>query len=157
MRDWFAYYYHHIAWKTHNRFNVNGHLLIVALYFILLFSFPILMDTQNRLSETAGYFPVSAVFSSVRQCNQLCAAVPDVWLVYHRRGAYGVDDAVSAGVCRAVGLAVQSGFYRRAFPPAGALLVHGERPVEDILGKFAGRKDKYHVAKCMNIKEGTMR
>ena len=24
----------------------------------------------------------------------------------------------------------------------------------DILGKFAGRKDKYHVAKCMNIKEG---
>lgn len=34
--DWFAYYYHHIAWKTHNRFNVNGHLLIVALYFILL-------------------------------------------------------------------------------------------------------------------------
>lgn len=33
-------------------------------------------------------------------------------------------------------------------------MVHGERPVEDILGKFAGRKDKYHVAKCMNIKEG---
>ena len=44
--------------------------------------------------------------------------------------------------------------YRRAFPPRELLLVHGERPVEDILGKFAGRKDKYHVAKCMNIKEG---
>ena len=44
--------------------------------------------------------------------------------------------------------------YRRAFPPRELLLVHGERPVEDIPGKFAGRKDKYHVAKCMNIKEG---
>ena len=36
--------------------------------------------------------------SAMEMCirDRLCAAVPDVWLVYHRRGAYGVDDAVSA-------------------------------------------------------------
>ena len=43
--DWFAYYYHHIAWKTHNRFNVNGHLLIgVKTISYCSFSFPILME-----------------------------------------------------------------------------------------------------------------
>lgn len=44
--------------------------------------------------------------------------------------------------------------YRRAFPPRRLLLIHGERPVEDILRKFASRQDKYRVERCMNIKEG---
>ena len=42
--DWFAYYYHHIAWKTHNRFNVNGHLLMLHCISYCSFSFPILME-----------------------------------------------------------------------------------------------------------------
>ena len=45
-------------------------------------------------------------------------------------------------------------FYRRVFPPREMLLVYGERSIEDILQKFASRKDKYHIAKCINIREG---
>ena len=37
------------------------------------------------------------------------------------------------------------------------LLIHGERDIEDILQKFASRKDKYRIVKCMDIKEGLWR
>ena len=32
--------------------------------------------------------------------------------------------------------------------------MHGDRPIEDILKKFAGRKDKFEVSKCMHINTG---
>lgn len=34
------------------------------------------------------------------------------------------------------------------------LLIHGERDIDDILRKFASRKDKYKIVKCIDIKEG---
>ena len=39
--------------------------------------------------------------------------------------------------------------YRRAFPPRELLLVHGERPVEDILGKFADGR----IISCCKVHE----
>ena len=44
--------------------------------------------------------------------------------------------------------------YKSIFPPRKMLLVHGHRPIQGILNKFASRKDKYDITKCMNIKEG---
>lgn len=47
--------------------------------------------------------------------------------------------------------------YRSIFPPRKLVIVHGERSVEDICGKFAGRKDKYTVAGRIDISEGAER
>lgn len=47
-----------------------------------------------------------------------------------------------------------SAIYRKIYSPRNMLVVHGDRPVEDILHKFATRKDKYRVNKCMHIKRG---
>ena len=44
--------------------------------------------------------------------------------------------------------------YRRIFPPREMLLIHGERSIDSILEKFATRKDKYKIVKCMNVKVG---
>lgn len=44
--------------------------------------------------------------------------------------------------------------YKSIFPPRKILLIHGERPIEGILSKFASRKDKYDIRKCMLITEG---
>ena len=44
--------------------------------------------------------------------------------------------------------------YRRVFPPREMLLIHGERDIDDILRKFASRKDKYKIVKCIDVKEG---
>lgn len=115
--DWFAYYYHHIAWKTHNRFNVNGHLLIVALYFILLFFFS---NTYGALK--IGYLKPLDIFLS-QLFSLLCVNV--------------------------ISYAQLSLMY-------GWFIIGGAHMVSMMLYQlvFAGRKDKYHVAKCMNIKEG---
>lgn len=44
--------------------------------------------------------------------------------------------------------------YKNMFPPRKLLLVHGDRPIEDILAKFEKRKDKFDVCKCMHINSG---
>jgi exopolysaccharide biosynthesis polyprenyl glycosylphosphotransferase len=44
--------------------------------------------------------------------------------------------------------------YMQFFPPKKLLFISGERPIEDILGKFATRKDKYNIAKCLYESEG---
>ncbi|MBQ8232124.1 MAG: sugar transferase [Lachnospiraceae bacterium] len=42
--------------------------------------------------------------------------------------------------------------YQRVFPPRKLLLIHGDRPIQDICGKFESRKDKYTIIECVNIK-----
>ena len=47
--------------------------------------------------------------------------------------------------------------YRNIFPPRKLLLIHGERPIEDIYNKFESRKDKYIIAKTLCMREGMER
>lgn len=44
--------------------------------------------------------------------------------------------------------------YQNIFPPRKLLLIHGDRPIEDICGKFESRKDKYLITKTIHVKEG---
>lgn len=44
--------------------------------------------------------------------------------------------------------------YRNIFPPRKLLLIHGDRPIEDICAKFESRRDKYVIAKTIHVKEG---
>lgn len=44
--------------------------------------------------------------------------------------------------------------YKSIFPPREMLLIHGDRPIHNILQKFESRRDKYHIVKCMHVKEG---
>lgn len=44
--------------------------------------------------------------------------------------------------------------YQKIFPPRKLLLIHGDRPIEDIRRKFESRKDKYDIVNCMNIRKG---
>lgn len=45
-------------------------------------------------------------------------------------------------------------FYRRLFPPRKLLLIHGDRPYEELIGKFESRKDKYQVTKTFHAGAG---
>jgi hypothetical protein len=49
---------------------------------------------------------------------------------------------------------LQAALYKKAFPPLHMLLIHGSRPIENILYKFGTRKDKYSIDKCIDIAEG---
>lgn len=45
--------------------------------------------------------------------------------------------------------------YKTVFPPRKLLLIHGERPIEGIMGKFESRKDKYAIVENVHVKLGT--
>ncbi len=42
-------------------------------------------------------------------------------------------------------ISIANRIYRKLFPPRKLLLIHGERPTDEIKGKFNSRKDKYKV------------
>lgn len=45
-------------------------------------------------------------------------------------------------------------FYRHLFPPRKLLLIHGDRPFQDLCDKFDSRRDKYVVTKCVPVNLG---
>lgn len=51
-------------------------------------------------------------------------------------------------------VSIANRIYRKAFPPRELLLVHGDRPIEDICNKFESRKDKYKIKLYEHISIG---
>lgn len=152
--DWFVYYYHHIASKTMNRFNTNGHRLIICLYFALLFFFS---NTYGALK--IGYLKPMDIFLS-QLFALLCVNVisySQLSLMYGwfmLGGHHMIWMTIEQLIFFALWDYLTNLAYRKIFPPRRLLLVHGDRPIEDILNKFASRQDKYRVERCMNMREG---
>ncbi len=152
--DWFTYYYQHIMNKTMNRFNVNGHRLIIGLYFVLLLFFS---NTYNALK--IGYLKPMDIFLS-ELFSLLCVNVISYSQLSLMYGWFmlGGEHMISMTIRQLLFFAFWDWFtnflYRRIFPPRRLLLVHGERPIEDILNKFASRQDKYSVECCIPIEAG---
>ena len=44
--------------------------------------------------------------------------------------------------------------YKSIFPPRKMLLIHGDRPIENIVTKFEGRKDKYNIVRYVHVGQG---
>ena len=154
---WLEYYYPILNdFNRRLKYYRNGHILIVAIYFVLLFFFT---NTYGGLK--IGYLKSMDIFLSqifallfvnVITYFQLSLMhnwlVPADWFVWATILQMMIAAAWS-WICNAI--------YRRVFPPRDMLLVHGERDIKDILRKFASRKDKYNIVKCIDIKEGLMK
>ncbi|MGN0304916.1 MAG: exopolysaccharide biosynthesis polyprenyl glycosylphosphotransferase [Lachnospiraceae bacterium] len=148
---WLFIYHRRIIWNIKLYF--WGHLLMVFIYFILLFFFA---STYGGLR--IGYLkPMDVFFSQV--FSLLCVnvitylqfSIIEVKLVQ----ANGLVWMTAAQIAF-VGLwtAGCNRVYRRVFPPRDLLLIHGKRPIEDILQKFASRPDKYNITQCLPVDQG---
>lgn len=148
------YYYPVISKFTLRlKFNQNGHLAMFAIYFVLLFFFD---STYGGLK--IGYLKPMDVFMSqlfsllfVNVITYLQISLMNGWWLEPK---YFLAATLVQLLTALVFNLICNWFYRRVFPPREMLLVYGERSIEDILHKFASRKDKYHIAKCINIWEG---
>lgn len=148
---WFGQYYSLV--KVYLQWWTKGHALLLAIYGVLLFfffhmyggikigylrnvevifsqilsTFIVNVITYGQLSLlTRRLFPVSMYLGMV--------AIQMLWIVIWTN--------------------VSSLIYKNIFPPRKLLLVHGDRPIEDILEKFEKRKDKFEVCKCFPISRG---
>ena len=148
---WFFSYYARVRLRL--KFYMKGHLLVIGIYFVLLFFFS---TTYGGLK--IGYLKPGDVFFSkvfsllaVNVISYFQISLMSNWLVK-------VAPILKATLIQLVIAGIWTYFcnilYRKVFPPRKMLLVHGDRPIDDILYKFGTRKDKYDIQKTMHIGVG---
>ena len=153
----FAYY-----WQVQFRWSVveplryfqgKGHVLEISIYAVLLF---LLSSMYGGIR--LGYLKnVELIFSQVfatLMANILIYAelsvmaaqpfVPDVFIIM----------MVQQTAVVIVYINVANRIYRIIFPPRKLLLIHGDRPIENIRSKFELRKDKYIITKTIHVGKG---
>lgn len=144
---WFKFY------KVPNAFWIKGDILIISIYAVLLFFF-----NRTYGGSRIGYLKTWEVFFSkifAAFCtNVIIYAILSLMNTKLERPQYIVLLMIFNILWSAVWTLVTQALYTMLFPPRDMLLVHGNRPTEDILAKFASRPDKYNICKCMKISEG---
>lgn len=152
----YAYY-----WYTHFfpsvkvllPFWMKGHWLIVAVYAVLLFCFSNMYGGMRLGYKKIAEVTFSQIFSTI-----IVGGITYAQLSLMVMQLYAVLDYASMLVLQIIWIflwtAVADYIYRHVFPARRLLLIHGDRPIQTILDKFATRKDKFTVKKCMHIGEG---
>ncbi len=148
---WFTVDYPLVALRL--KFYRNGHLLVLALYFILLMFF---MATYGGMN--VGYMKVIDVVLSQTFSLILVNMITYVQDSLMRNWMLPVWPTVLL-TCAQVAVAVLwvnvcDRVYKKTFPPKDLILIHGDRPYGDIVEKFKSRPDKYHIVENLNIEEG---
>lgn len=131
----------------------RGHLLILAIYFILLLFFSntygglkigYLRPMDVFFSQIFALFMVNFIsYFQISLLNNWLVQVPPIFVIF-----------LFQLLIAFVWAYITNAIYMHIFPPRELLLVSGEYPVDDIVTKFNTRKDKYHIAKKINISEG---
>ena len=150
---WFEDYYPYLSLHGKANFFFKGHVLIILIYFVLLFFFA---STYGVLK--IGYLKPTDVFISEFFSLLFANVISYFQISLMANWVVKVKPIATAMLIQAlfsiVWVFVCNTCYYKAFPPRNILIIHGERPIDDIMAKFASRKEKYKVAKSMNISEG---
>lgn len=131
----------------------NGHILVLAIYAALLIMFSSMYGGMKLSYYRNTEVIFSMIFSTLvtnvltyAQASLMCLKLLPVQMFFQM--------TVVQLVGVALWIVAANWILRRIFMPRGLLLVHGNRPIEDILRKFSSRKDKYIIRKCINSKDG---
>ena len=132
----------------------KGHLLEIAIYGAILFFASVTYGGMRLGYMRNSELIFSQVFATI-MANVLIYAelsvmafqlfVPDVFVLM----------MVEQTVVIIVYMNIANRIYRSVFPPRELFLIHGDRPIEDVVNKFQSRKDKYRIKKTANIAKGT--
>ena len=146
---WYGYY----SERMYLKFYFKGRLLMLFVYIVLLFFFSQMYGGMRIGYLRSGEVMFSQVFAT------LCVnAITYLQMCLMVRGFLDIRPMFYMTLSEAAVVILwtmgSAGIYRRIFSPRNLLLVHGDRPVEDILHKFGTRKDKYHVTGNIHIGMG---
>ena len=148
----YCYYSFYSTWMQ-IQFWRRGHYLFVLIYAFLLFAFSNMYgalrigyhkNVELIISQLMGTFIVN--FITYFQLSLLCLQLMNV--------VYYLPMTVIQLLWAAMWTIISNAVYRAIFPPRELLLVHGDRPIDSIVSKFATRKDKFTISKTMNVSEG---
>ena len=144
-----GYYFYWLRLEIWKR----GHWVVTLIFALLLIAFSVmyggtrigyLRNAEIIFSQAMGTFMAGAIMYLVISLICLKFVSPSV---------YGTM-LVTQLLVSIIWIVVSNFLYQRVFPPRNLLLIHGDRPIEDIVRKFESRKDKFKICKTMNISEG---
>ena len=146
---WYRYYADVVKLEFWNK----GNWLVIALYGILLIFF-----TSTYGGTKIGYLKpfdvfLSQVFALV-MANGFSYAQISLMCEWFAEPRPLLLMSLAQVIFAFIWVFASDAFYKMVFPPRQLLLVHGDRPIEDILFKFGTRKDRYVIAECININKG---
>lgn len=151
---WFNYFYPIINHSNRGlKFYFNGHILIIGIYLVLLLFFT---GTYGGLK--IGYLkPMDVIISQIVATfivdfiTYLQLSLMNNWLLpagsfFAMFGAQILITIIWALICDKI--------YHRIYPPREVLLIHGDRPYNEIISKLNSRADKFIVTESVHIDEG---
>lgn len=131
----------------------KGHALEIAIYGVILFSFSqmygsmrlgYLRNAEIIFSQVFATFMANVLIYAELSVMAFQLFAPKVFL-------FMMAEQTAVAILY---INIANRVYRSLFPPRKLLLIHGDRPIQDICNKFESRKDKYRVVKCVHISKG---
>ena len=146
---WLKYFQYSLVDALH--FYKNGHILEIAIYGVVLYMF-----SKMYGGTRFGYLKnTEIIFSQI-----FAVAIADVF-IYGELSLMAFElfkpkYFIWMFTAQAVGLIlytnVANRLYRVMFPPRKLLLIHGQRPTDDICAKFESRRDKYLITRKEQVR-----
>ncbi len=150
--NWLYHFQYSVVEQLRN-FWFRGHMLEISIYGVILFFFA-KMYGGMRL----GYLKnVEIIFSQVFAtfvANVLIYAELSVMAFQLFVPRMFIFMMLEQTLVVVLYINVANRIYKSLFPPRKLLLIHGERPIEDICSKFENRKDKYRIERYEHISKG---
>ncbi len=131
----------------------RGHILLICIYSVLL----VLLNKMYGGMKIGYYRNAEVIFSevfSLLAVNVITYFQNSVMSLHLLPVGTYLKMTFFQGLSAICWTMIATFIYKIIFAPRRLLVVHGERPVDDILQKFSSRKDKYTIEKCINISEG---
>lgn len=131
----------------------KGHLLEISIYAAILF-----FASATYGGMRLGYMKnAEIIFSQVfatLMANVLIYAELSVMAFQLFVPKMFIVMTVEQTIAIIVYMNMANKIYKTVFPPRELLLIHGDRPIQDICNKFESRKDKYKIKKHEHISKG---
>ncbi|MCM1043995.1 MAG: sugar transferase [Candidatus Gastranaerophilales bacterium] len=150
--NWLYYFQYSVVEPLRN-FWFKGHLLEIAIYGVILFLFSkmyggmrlgYLKNVEIIFSQVFATFIANVLIYGELSVMAFQLFTPEMFLLM----------MIEQTIVVIVYINIVNRVYKAMFPPRKLILIHGDRPIEDICSKFESRKDKYRIVKHEHISKG---
>jgi len=150
--NWLVHFQYSVVAPLQN-FYFKGHILEIAIYgvFLLLLSnmyggmrLGYLKNVEIIFSQVFATLMANVIIYAELSLMAFQLFVPKVFIMM----------MVEQTVVVIIYINIANRLYRSLFPPRKLLLIHGNRPVQEIYQKFETRKDKYRIVESVPIQKG---
>lgn len=151
MRFLYMYFFEPI--KQNLEFFEKGEALFIAIYVVLIFFFSNMYGGMRIGYLKNGEVIFSQIFATLL-ANIVTYGQVSIMVTALFELRPFVNMLVMQIIWAVVWINIANFIYQHIFEARKMLLIHGDRPYDDILAKFNTRKDKYNIAKCMSYRVG---